>query len=167
MIFHRCDADAKQFVYLAITEFVHPVHQENAARFWRHGVNRRFIQSLQVRGFEVPLLRRRRRAVALLAKRKEGRPRRILAPRAIDEEILGDAAKEPARIDELVTLRAARRAREDFLHQIRCFLRSRFAAQEMEERRAMRPIYRVQIVSGFRPLLDRRRTIGRMRMAGR
>src|SRR3546814_4638586 len=37
----------------------------------------------------------------------------------------------------------------------------------MEERRAMRPIYRVQIVPGFRPLLDRRRTIGRMGMAGR
>ena len=167
MIFHRRDADAKQFMYLAITEFVHPVHQENAARFWRHGVNRRFIQSQQVRGFEVPLLRRRRRAVALLAKRKEDRPRGLLAPRAIDKEILGDAAKKPARIDELVALCAPRRASKDFLHQIRSFLGSRFATQEMEERYAMRPIYRVQIVSGFRALIDRRRTIGRMGMACR
>src|SRR3546814_4221317 len=125
MIFHRCDADAQQFVYLAITEFVHPVHQENAARFWRHGVNRRFIQSQQVRGFEVPLLRRRRRAVALLAKRKEDRPRGLLAPRAIDKEILGDAAKKPARIDELVALCAPRS--EEHTSELQSLMRISYA----------------------------------------
>lgn len=167
MIFHRRDADAQQFMYLAVTEFVHPVHEENAPRLWRHGVNRGFVQSQQVRRFEVPFLRRRRRAVAFLAERKEGRSRGLLATRAIDKKILGDTAKKPARIDELVALGAPRGASKDFLHQIGRFLGSRFAAQEMEERYAMRPIYRVQIVPGFRLLLDRRRTIGRMGMAGR
>src|SRR3546814_19792105 len=37
----------------------------------------------------------------------------------------------------------------------------------MEERYAMGPIYRVQIVPGFWTLIGRRGTIGRMGMAGR
>src|SRR3546814_10126417 len=87
MIFHRCDADAKQFMYLAVTEFVHPVHQEDTPRLWRHGVNGGFVQSQQVRGFEVPFLRRRRGAVALLAKRKESRPRGLLASRSVNQDV--------------------------------------------------------------------------------
>src|SRR3546814_14357502 len=101
MIFHRCDADAKQFMYLAVTEFVHPVHQEDTPRLWRHGVNGGFVQSQQVRGFEVPFLRRRRGAVALLAKRKESRPRGLLASRSVNQDVLGNAAKKPTGVDEI------------------------------------------------------------------
>ena len=90
-----------------------------------------------------------------------------LAPCAVDQEILGDATKKSARIDKLVALRAARRAREDFLHKVRRFLWSRLAAQEMKERRAMRPVDSFQILPGARPLFGRRRTIVGMRMAGR
>ena len=167
MIFHRRDADSKQFMYLAITEFVYPVHQENAPRLWRHGVNRSFIKPQQIGRFEVPLLRGGGDRIAVFAQRKEDRGRRLLASRAVDQEILGDATKKSARIDKLVALRAARRAREDFLHKVRRFLGSGLAAQEMKKRRAMRPIDGVQVVPGSRPLIGRRRAIVGMRMAGR
>src|SRR3546814_16078046 len=45
MIFHRRDADAKLLMYLAICEFVHPVHQEDAPGFGRHGVDGRLVES--------------------------------------------------------------------------------------------------------------------------
>src|SRR3546814_16571525 len=70
MIFHRRDADAKLLVYLALCEFVHQVHQEDAPGFGRHGVDGRLVESEQVRGFEIPFLRRRGDGDALFADRK-------------------------------------------------------------------------------------------------
>src|SRR3546814_4169450 len=113
MIFHRRDADAKLLMYLAICEFVHPVHQEDAPGLGRHGVDGHLVESQQVRDFEIPFLRGRGDGVALFAERKENRWRGPVAPRAVDEQILGDAAQKAARVDEPVALLASCRAREN------------------------------------------------------
>ena len=109
------------------------VHEEDAARLRRQGIDGRLVESQQVRGFEVPLLRGGRGAFLLIAERIEGRARRFLTPGAIDKQVLGDTPQEAARVGELVPLLAARRARKDFLDKIGRFLGARLATQEMEE----------------------------------
>lgn len=154
-------------MYLAIGELVHPVHEENAAGLRRQGIDGPLVQSEQIRGFEIPLLRGGRGAFTFIAQRKEGRARRFLAPGAIDKQVLGDTTKETARIGELVPLLAARRARKDFLDKIGRFLGARLAAQEMKERIAVRTIGRLEILAGLWPLSALWGSVGRMHMAGR
>lgn len=67
----------------------------------------------------------------------------------------------------MVPLLAARRARKDFLDKIGRFLGARLAAQEMEERRAMRAIGRLEISVPLSPLPALRGPVRRMHMAGR
>src|SRR3546814_18424132 len=70
---HRRDADAEEFMYLTIAEFVDPVHQKHPACLWRHGVDRLFIEPEKVVGFHIPFLLRRAGGVAFLLKGKEKR----------------------------------------------------------------------------------------------
>src|SRR3546814_20470174 len=98
-----------------------------------------------------------------LFRSKEDGWRGLVAPRAVDEQILGDAAKKAARVDEPVALLASRRARENLLHEIGRFLGPRLAAQEMKERGAMRPIDGVQVVPGISQPIDCRRPLVGMR----
>src|SRR3546814_19369019 len=77
--------------------------------------------------FHIPFLLRRGGGVAFLLKGKEKRGVAQLSPGTVDQQILRYAAKEAAGIGEAVALIAARRARENFLHEIRRFFRHRLS----------------------------------------
>src|SRR3546814_10653531 len=89
--------------------------------------------------FHIPFLLRRAGGVAFLLKGKEKRGVAPLSPGTVDQQILRYAAKEAAGIGEAVALLAARRARENFLHEIRRFFRPRLSAKKMKVPRTMRP----------------------------
>lgn len=134
-------------MYLTIAEFVDPVHQKHPSRLWRHGVDRFFIEPEKVVGFHIPFLLRRAGGVAFLLKGKEKRGIAPLPPGAVDQQILRYAAKEAAGIGEGVALLAARRARENFLHEIRRFFRPGLSAKKMKEPRTMRPKSVIEVAS--------------------
>src|SRR3546814_3618256 len=91
---HRRDADAEEFMYLTIAEFVDPVHQKHPACLWRHGVDRLFIEPEKVVGFHIPFLLRRAGGVAFLLKGKEKRGVAPLSPGTVDQQILRYARSE-------------------------------------------------------------------------
>ena len=137
MIFHRRNTDTHPFVNLPIAEFVDPVHQENAARLWRHRLDGLFVETQEVGRFETLFLFRRAGRIVLLAKRKE---QDIVAPVAagpVDQQILGDPAQKASRIDETMPLGTAGGACEDVLHQIGRRLFARTATKEAQQCGAM------------------------------
>src|SRR3546814_6708783 len=85
--------------------------------------------------------------VAFRLKGKEKRGCASLSPGTVDQQILRYAAKEAAGIGEAVALLAARRARENFLHEIRRFFRPRLSAKKMKEPRTMRPKSVIEVAS--------------------
>ncbi|MDR7182879.1 hypothetical protein J2X40_004508 [Sphingopyxis sp. BE249] len=134
-------------MYLTIAEFVDPVHQKHPACLWWHGVDRLFIEPEKVVGFHIPFLLRRAGGIAFLLKGKEKRGVAPLPPGAVDQQVLRYPAKEAARIGEAVTLLAARRARENFLHEIRRFFGPSPSAKKMKEPRTMRPKSVIEVAS--------------------
>src|SRR3546814_12285343 len=126
-------------MYLTIAEFVDPVHQKHPAWLWRHGVDRLFIEPEKVVGFHIPFLLRRAGGVAFLLKGKEKRGVAPLSPGTVDQQILRYAAKAAAGIGEAVALPAARRARENFRHELLLFFRPRLSPNKLKEPRTMRP----------------------------
>ena len=137
---------------LPVAQFVDAVHQKNSPRLWRHRIDGRFIKPEKVGGLDIPFLLRRTRRVAVFEEGEEDDRLAAPPPRAIDEQILGDAPQKAARIDQPMPLSASRGAREHFLDKIGRLFGPGLAAQVAKQGTAMRPKRLVEI--GVRGALD-------------